>query len=184
MCIRDRSADHAGWIGSSLAPSASRWTFRSRASASCCSYVPVRRWLTEGKVEPPKISQGDSRAPARSPFHRTSTGCVMGGKRAGVVTLSAGAVLPVCGCSLSLEWRRVAEALIWLVQMTRGSPFARCWSTAPEVASYRRVGGRCLAAAGGTVRVSWVLSIRVCSGLGRLRVDRELDAQDVFAERP
>jgi len=34
---------------------------------------------------------------------------------------------------------RVAEALIWLVQMTRGSPFARCWSTAPEVASYRRV---------------------------------------------
>src|SRR5674476_20778 len=35
---------------------------------------------------------------------------------------------------------RVAEALIWLVQMTRGSPFARCWSTAPEVASYRRQG--------------------------------------------
>jgi len=34
----------------------------------------------------------------------------------------------------------VAEALIWLVQMTRGSPFARCWSTAPEVASYRRQG--------------------------------------------
>ena len=65
----------------------------------------------------------------------------MGGKRAGVVTLSAGAVLPVCGCSLSLEWRRVAEALIWLVQMTRGSPFARCWSTAPEVASYRRLLG-------------------------------------------
>ena len=33
---------------------------------------------------------------------------------------------------------RVAEALIWLVQMTRGSPFARCWSTAPvfQVVAY------------------------------------------------
>jgi len=32
---------------------------------------PFRQWLPAGKVEPSKISQGDSRAPARSPFHRT-----------------------------------------------------------------------------------------------------------------